>query len=137
MTDSYEQLLEQAYKEVKSIDVSSERFEIPKVKGQVQGKKTVITNLKDIADYLRRPIDHLAKFLMKELAASGKVENERLLLNTRLSSQRVNEKVESYVKIFVLCAECKKPDTEIIAEKGVKFKHCLACGAKYPIKSKI
>jgi len=33
--------------------------------------------------------------------------------------------------------ECKKPDTEIISEKGIKFKHCLACGAKYPIKSKI
>jgi len=51
-----------------------------------------------------------------------------------LNSAKVNDKIESYVKEFVLCTECKKPDTEIITEKGIKFKHCLACGAKSPIR---
>ena len=134
---SYEQLLEKAYKQIKVVDTSSTRFEIPKVKGLVSGKNTIITNITEIANYIRRPIDHLAKFLFKELATSGKIENDRLILHTKLNSQRVNEKIELYVKDFVLCGECKKPDTEIISEKGIKFKHCLACGAKYPIKSKI
>lgn len=139
MTDKYEKLLEQAYKKVKVIHSAdaSERFEIPRVKGQVQGKNTIITNIKEIADYIRRPVEHISKYLMKELAVSGKIENERLILNTKLNSSRVNEKIEQYVKEFVLCGECKKPDTEVISEKGIKFKHCLACGAKYPIKSKI
>lgn len=134
---SYEDLLEKAYKEVKAVTGSSERFEIPKVKGEVAGKNTIITNLQEIASYLRRPAENVAKFLLKELAVSGKIENSRLILNRRLSSNLVNEKVALYVKEFVLCHECKKPDTEIISEKGIKFKHCLACGAKYPIKSKI
>lgn len=134
---SYEQLLEKAYKQIKVVDTSSTRFEIPKVKGLVSGKNTIITNITEIANYIRRPIDHLAKFLFRELATSGKIENDRLILHTKLNSQRVNEKIELYVKDFVLCGECKKPDTEIISEKGIKFKHCLACGAKYPIKSKI
>lgn len=134
----YETLLEQAYEKVKTVDTSNgERFEIPKVKGQVQGKNTIITNITEIANHIRRPVEHLAKFLLKELASSGKMDQGRLILNTRLNSSRVNEKIELYVREFVLCHECKKPDTEVISEKGIKFKHCLACGAKYPIKSKI
>ena len=135
--DAYEQLLENAYKEIKVVSASSERFEIPKVKGMVSGKKTIITNIKEIASYIRRPVEHLAKFLQKELAVSGQIENDRLILKTKVNSSKVNDKIELYVKEFVLCHECKKPDTEIVSEDGIKFKHCLACGAKHPIKSKI
>ena len=134
----YDQLLEKAYKNIKVVDTqSNDRFEIPKVKGMISGKNTIITNIKEIASYIRRDVNQLAKFLQKELATSGRIENDRLILHTKLNSNRVNEKIELYVKEFVLCHECKKPDTEIISEKGIKFKHCLACGAKYPIKSKI
>jgi len=135
--NEYKQLLENAYKKIKVVDTSSERFEIPKVKGQVQGKNTIITNIQDIANKIRRPVEQIAKFLQKELAVSGYLKKERLILKTKLNSSRVNKKLELYVKEFVLCHECKKPDTEIISEKGIKFKHCLACGAKYPIKRKI
>ncbi|MEK6812055.1 MAG: translation initiation factor IF-2 subunit beta, partial [Nanoarchaeota archaeon] len=38
---------------------------------------------------------------------------------------------------FVLCKECKKPDTELLREDRVTFIHCLACGAKHPVRSKI
>lgn len=132
--ETYETLLNKAYKEVKVVSHSGERFEIPKVQGQVSGKNTIITNIKLIADYLRRPIEPLAKFLFKELATSGKIDGDRLILNTKLNSSRVNEKIEFYAKEFVICPVCGKPDTEIIAEKGIKYKHCLACGAKSPIK---
>jgi translation initiation factor 2 subunit 2 len=132
--ESYENLLDEAYKKVKVITHGSERFEVPKVEGQVSGKTTIITNIMQIAAYIRRPIEQLVKFLLKELATSGKMEGERLILNTKLNSQKVNEKIHQYIKEFVLCNECSKPDTEIIVEKGIKFKHCLACGAKSPIR---
>ncbi len=132
--ESYEQLLKKAYQKVKVVSKNSERFEIPKVEGQVAGKNTIITNITAIALYLRRPIEQLTKFLQKELAVAGKLEKDRLILNSRLNSAKVNEKIESYAKEFVICPVCTKPDTEIISEKGIKFKHCLACGAKSPIK---
>ncbi len=135
--ESYENLLEDAYKNIKEIKGSSERFEIPKVKGFVAGKNTIISNFREIASYIRRPQEQIAKFLQKELATPGKIENDRLILNRKINSALINEKLEEYVKEFVLCNECKKPDTEIISEKGIKFKHCLACGAKTPIKSRI
>ena len=132
--ESYEKLLEKAYKEVKLVDTNSDRFDIPKVQGEVSGKNTIITNIQTIASYLRRPIEQLIKFLQKELAVAGKLENDRLILNSKVNSVKVNEKIALYSKEFVLCPVCKKPDTEIIIEKDVKFKHCLACGAKSPIK---
>lgn len=135
--DSYEQLLEKAYLQVKVVTTSSERFEIPKAQGAVTGNNTFITNFAQIADYLRRPQEHLAKFLLKELAVSGRIEGQRLVLKTKLNSAKVNEKIEKYAKEFVICPVCGKPDTEIISEKGIKFKHCLACGAKSPIKYNI
>ena len=132
--EDYSKLLEKAYKEVKVVSHSGERFEIPKVIGMVEGKNTVITNFKTIADYLRRPMENLAKFLQKELAALVKIDGDRLFLNTKLNSMKVNEKIQMYAKEFVICPVCGKPDSEIILEKGIKFKHCLACGAKSPIK---
>ena len=42
----YEQLLNEAYKNVKQISSGSngERFEIPKIEGHFEGKKTFLTN---------------------------------------------------------------------------------------------
>jgi len=133
--DSYEKLLEKAYNEVKIVKTGGERFEIPKVSGMVEGKNTVITNFRAIVDYIRRPAEHLAKFLQKELAVSGKIEGDRLILATKLNSIKVNEKVQLYARDYVICPVCQKPDTEVISEKGIKFKHCLACGAKSPIRN--
>jgi len=132
--ETYEALLKRAYEKVKLVKTSSERFEIPKVEGFISGKNTIITNITTIASYLRRPIEQLAKFLQKELAVSGKIENNRLILNANINSSKVNEKIELFAKHFVICNECGKPDTEVVAEKGIKFKHCLACGAKSPVK---
>ncbi|HLC31490.1 MAG TPA: translation initiation factor IF-2 subunit beta [Candidatus Nanoarchaeia archaeon] len=132
---TYEQQLEEAYKKVKVVEKASERFEIPKVSGTVEGKNTVITNIKQIAEYLRRPMEQIAKFLQRQLAANGKIENDRLILNTKLTSQKVNDKLAVYTKEFVQCNECNKPDTELVSEKGIKYKHCLACGAKSPIRN--
>ncbi len=130
----YEELLEEAYKKIKVVATSGDRFEIPKVQGKVQGKNTIITNINQIASYIRRPVENLAKFLQKELAVQIVLEKDSLIFKTQLNSAKVNEKIAAFLKEFVLCAECKKPDTEVIAEKGIKFKHCLACGAKSPIR---
>ena len=127
-------MLKRAYSKLKTISRSSERFTIPKVEGFVAGKNTIVTNITAISSSLRRPIEDIIKFLQKELAVSSKIKDDRLMLNSRINSAKVNEKIELYAKYFVICSECGKPDTEIISEKGIKFKHCLACGAKSPAK---
>ncbi len=130
----YEKLLEKAYSEVKVVGKGGERFEIPRAVGEISGNNTIIANIAQIASYLRRDVAHLAKFLLKELAVSGGMQNSRLILKTKLNSEKVNEKISKYAKEFVICSVCGKPDTEIVSEKGVKSRHCLACGANSPIR---
>ena len=134
--ETYKKLLDKAYKNIKPI-THSERFEIPKIQGHLEGTKTILTNLQQISTYLRRDINHLLKFLLKELATSGAIKQSRVILQRKISSAKINEKIEAYVKEFVACKECKKPDTELIKDKGFTFVHCLACGAKHSVRAKI
>ena len=135
--EPYNKLLEQAYKQIKPINGKSERFEIPRIQGHAEGTKTILTNLQQIALYLRREQSHILKFLLKELATSGAIKNSRVILQRKISSQKINEKIEQYTKEFVICKECKKPDTELIKDKRLTFVHCLACGAKHSVRAKI
>lgn len=134
---SYEELLDEAFLKVKKTNSTGERFEIPKAEGHFEGKKTIFTNFLQIASHLRRDQEHFLKFLVKELATSGQLEGDRLILNKKVSSKEINPKIEEYVKEFVVCKQCGKPDTEIIKEDRMNFMHCLACGAKQPIRAKV
>jgi len=136
--ESYEQLLTEAYKNIKPIESKAfGRFEIPRIESMVEGKKTIVNNFKQITSYIRRTPEHVAKYLMRELAAPAIIDGERLILQRKLSSERINEKINSYSEEFVVCKECKKPDTELIKQEGYLFMHCLACGAKHSVRSKI
>jgi translation initiation factor 2 subunit 2 len=135
--ENYETLLNEAYSKVKIVEGSGGRFEVPAVEGFFEGKKTIITNFFQIVAHLRRDSEHLQKFLLKELATQGQIEGERLILNNKIPSKKINPKIEQYVNEFVLCQECKKPDTQIIKEGKQNLIHCLACGAKHPIQGKI
>jgi len=135
--ENYEKLLEEAYGKIKKAEGNGERFEVPKVEGHFEGKKTIITNFCQIASIFRRNPEHLQKFLLKELAASGQKEGDRLLLNIKVPSSKINQKIEEYANEFVICKECNKPDTELMREDRITFIKCMACGAKHSVRSKI
>ncbi|MBT4135601.1 translation initiation factor IF-2 subunit beta [archaeon] len=137
MADDYEKLLTETYKKIKPIEHSGERFEIPKIEGHFEGTKTILSNIPAIASYLRRDVDHLLRFLLKTLATSGSIKKGRVILQRKINSQKINEKVEEYTNEFVICPQCKKPDTELLKEKGFSFIHCLACGAKHSVRTKL
>ncbi len=132
----YEKLLDKAYSKVKKVE-TSERFEIPKVDSFVEGSKTVVSNLQQTASFLRRDLDHFIKFLSKELATQIIIKGDKAIFNRKLMPGQINDKIQDYVEEFVLCHECKKPDTELLKEKGFLFLHCLACGAKHSVRAKI
>ena len=62
----YEDMLKSAQDKLPKINDNIERFNIPKVKGQVQGNKTIIGNFLQIANTLRRKPEHLLKYVLKE-----------------------------------------------------------------------
>ncbi len=133
--ESYENLLDNAYNNIKVVSSSKnfERFEIPKAEVNIVGNKTYLTNFPQIVSYIRRSPENLCKFISKELAAFCKIEGDRLMINSKIPSSKINEKIALYVKTYVICQECKKPDTELIKQNSFTFIHCLACGAKHSL----
>jgi len=133
----YEQLLKKARNELPESVFHAERFEIPKVRGHLQGSRTVLGNLTQIASQLRRPVDHLFKFILRELATPGTRTNSGHILGSKIPASKVNEKIEQYARAFVICSDCGKPDTSLEKVKNVTYMKCSACGVRKSIKSKI
>jgi len=133
--ETYEKMLEKGLKNLPESTSSTERFEIPKVNGHIEGNKTIVTNFFQIADILRREPEHLLKFLLKELATPGTLKEKRLILGRKISSAQINERIEKYAKIFVICKECGKPDTQLLKEDKIMTLKCTACGAKHPVRA--
>ena len=55
---SYEEMLDEAIKALPQEILVTQRFEIPKAKGHIQGNKTVVTNFNQILSDIRRDKDH-------------------------------------------------------------------------------
>lgn len=137
MQQTYQELLKRARDNLPESVYESARFEIPKVKGHIQGNKTVISNFLQIASTLRRPVDHLLKYILRALATPGEIKKNLLVFGRKLSANIINEKIRLYAREFVICSECGKPDTQIIKEGELSYLRCMACGAKNRVKSKI
>lgn len=132
--DSYLSLLKEGYEEIPETSEEKERFEIPNVKGHVQGNKTIIINFYNIAQTLRRKPEHLCKFLLKELATPGDLAKNGIIIGSKVPASRINEKIEKYAEEYVFCKECGKPDTKLMREGKYLFLKCQACGARQSVK---
>jgi len=135
--NEYEELVKRAQGLLPKQVNSKERFEIPKTIGRTEGNKTIITNFLQIVNKLRRDPKQILKYLQRELATPGSVDGQNLVLGRKISPRIINEKITRYVSDFVLCKNCKKPDTQLIKEERVLMLKCTACGAKNTVKAKI
>ena len=68
--------------------------------------------------------------MFKALAIPGAVRGNELVLQAKIGFTMIDTRIRDYVKEFVLCHECEKPDTNIVEEKGFFFIKCEACGAR-------
>ncbi len=131
---SYEEMLDEAIKALPQEILVTQRFEIPKAKGHIQGNKTVVTNFNQILSDIRRDKDHFLKFLLKELATPGVFDGPRLVLGRKVSGSMINQKIQQYAQVYVLCSNCGKPDTQIITKDNLTYLKCTACGTQKAIK---
>ena len=131
----YEEMLDGLYKALPERTKKHERFEIPQADSFLQGNKTIVKNFSALLKVIGRSEKHLFKFLTKETATAASVdESGRLILNGKFYPQQVNDLIKSYVKQFLLCPECDRPDTKVVEKQGIKMLKCEACGAVSAIK---
>ncbi|PIO00049.1 translation initiation factor IF-2 subunit beta [archaeon CG10_big_fil_rev_8_21_14_0_10_43_11] len=132
---AYKQLLEKARKELPEEVFKKSRFTVPSVESFIQGKKTIFSNFAKIIDYINRDKEHVLKFLSKELATSAVIESGKAVFIGKFSGTQIADKIKKYLKEFVICTECGKPDTHMQKENRVTFLKCAACGATRPVQN--
>jgi len=136
--EDYKKLLTEVRKELPEHVFQKERFEIPNVRGHIQGNRTVISNFLQIANVLGGEPENMLKFILRELATPGEIKKSgSVIIGTKVPASRINEKIKQYANSYVFCYECGKPDTKIEREGNLSFLKCTACGARHTIKSKV
>lgn len=132
---SYEWMLDRVYAKVPVRLGAGERFVPPKAQVVYIPGKTIVKNFADIADKLRREPRILMRYLLKELAAPGNIdESGALIIHAKFSSSAINTLLSRFIKTYVICPNCGRPDT-ILKKKGkVWILVCEACGAEQPVK---
>lgn len=132
---NYEMLLDKAYKELPDVLKEHSRFEKPTVDSIIQGKITVVKNLGDLAKAVDRDTNMVSKYLIKELGTSGTHDSQHLVMKGQFRQPQIQDRFDAFLDEFVLCSECKRPDTKILREDRINFLVCEACGARRSIGS--
>ncbi len=132
---NYDALLDKAIKELPDVLKEHSRFEKPAVDSIIQGKTTVVKNLGELAKAVGRDTDLLSKYLIKEMGTAGTHDAQFLTLKGVFRESQIQERFDAFLEEFVLCSECKRPDTKIMREERINFLVCEACGARRSIGS--
>ncbi len=127
-------MLKRLYMSLPEKTVSKDRFELPTMQSTIEGKKTIIKNFSQAMKTISRDEKQFYKYLTKETATAGTIEDGKLILSGKFYQDTITKLFASYLKEYVLCHACGKPDTQIIDKSGVKVMKCTACGAISPLK---
>lgn len=122
----------------RDVDDKFYRYKMPSLQTKIEGKgngiKTVIPNMSDVSRALSRPPTYPTKFFGCELGAQTTFDDkaDRYIVNGAHDATRLRELLDAFIEKFVLCAECKNPETDLIITPRTEdiFRDCKACGAR-------
>ena len=127
----------------RDVDDKFYRYRMPllqtKIEGKGNGIKTVIPNMSDIARSLSRPPTYPTKFFGCELGAQTSFDekNDRYIVNGAHDAIRLRELLDGFIDKFVLCGDCKNPETDLkIMKDGDILRNCKACGKRTGVDMK-
>jgi translation initiation factor 2 subunit 2 len=125
---NYRELLERARSQLPSDVREHKRFEVPKPQSYVIGMRTILSNFKEICDALNRDPRHVLKFFSGEMATAATMQR-------KFKYDTFERLIQRYIKEFVVCPVCGRPDTKIVKDRRFLFLVCEACGARSSIST--
>lgn len=103
-----------------------------KVEGKGNGIKTVVVNLSNVAQQLARPPSYVIKYFGFELGAQTNIDpkDDRWIINGAHEASKLQDYLDGFINRFVLCRDCKNPETVIHIKDGDILLDCKACGQR-------
>ena len=129
----YSTLLQRAREKLPPVQIGTGRFQVPDPDVMTDGKNTVIRNFQEIAEVLRREPAHLIGYLARELGCPGVLDLPRGVLKARVTKDQISQRIREYTEKYVICSECKRPDTHLQKDGRLTLLICEACGAQRPV----
>ena len=91
----------------------------------------------DVAHDLARPPIYITKFFGFELGAQAKLVGEgptqRHIVNGAHDKEKLQDLLDGFINKFVLCGECKNPETTLVVKNNYVLRECKACGKRTEI----
>ena len=122
-----------------AVDDPAYRYKMPKIQAKIEGRgngiKTVLVNIIELAGALKRDPPEVTKFFGCELGAqtiySTDTGADRAIVNGAHTEVDLQKSLAKYIEHFVLCRNCRLPETHYKIKSGVVSQVCLACGNKF------
>lgn len=112
------------------------RNALPKMDIVYQGKETVIKNFEKIINQLKREANDLKRYFTKELGTRAKIKGKQLIFMNKFPKSLIESTLSEYIKKFIICPNCGKPDTILKGKKKNLELICAACGYTTKLKMK-
>jgi translation initiation factor 5 len=111
---------------------SSYRYTMPeieiKAEGGGNGKRTLLLNISEIANELKRSPETVITYLSTDLGCQNIINKEgKYVLYGDFTKQMIQNKIYDYIDLFVLCQKCKNPETYFTMHG--KNDICMKCNA--------
>jgi translation initiation factor 5 len=116
------------------VEDPSYRYKMPRIIAKVEGRgngiKTVLVNAIEIGQSLNRDAPEITKFFGCEIGSQTTYDKDRAVIQGAHTAQDLQNLLCRYIEHFVLCQQCKLPETHYKIKNGVIFQKCMACGNK-------
>lgn len=98
--------------------------------------KTIITNTTEVCKALHTQPVFVCKWMGCSLSTNSSINRYGLIsLGGQLTVRQMEECLEAYITLFVLCDECSLPETTLgVSKSGKICKACAACGKSRSVK---
>lgn len=115
------------------------RYKMPRIQTKIEGRgngiKTRLVNIVDVAKAIKRPPGYPTKFFGCELCAQARIDEKKgvFIVNGAFDNQAISDLLDLFIEKYVLCPECKLPETDLRLHKGVIYADCRACSYSGPV----
>ncbi|KAJ0088219.1 hypothetical protein Patl1_31569 [Pistacia atlantica] len=93
-------------------------------------KKTVFVNFMDLCKTMHRQAEDVMTFLLAEMGTSGSLDGQqRLVVKGRFPPKNFEGILHRYINEYVICNDCRSPDTILTKENHCFFLGCEQCGS--------
>lgn len=102
------------------------RYKMPLFTIKIESKKTIITNMKNVAKAIDCPPLTILKYFGSKIGSQATFDskNDKFYLRGVHSKTKLQDLLNDFIRKYVLCAQCNNPETSF---KGNSLT-CTACG---------